>query len=93
MDMAVYLEKKQKGTVKLQKLTKDVYQLIAYRYHPDTGAETAPEIAQIDVKAIDDSIAEVDKQIAAVQDRKKGLQALKADMEALKEPLLAGPPA
>jgi len=83
MDMAAYKEKKQKNTVLLQRFTKDLFQLVAHRYDPDTGVESAPEIAQTNVEAINKHIIDTDVNIEQLQKRKEGLQALKDDMEAM----------
>lgn len=83
MDMSAYKEKKQKKSVSLQKLAKNFYQIVAHKYDTDTGQETTPEIASINLQSIEQAIEQADAEIAKIQARKDGLLELKADLQAL----------
>lgn len=96
MDMAAYRKKKADGTASLQRLGKDYFQLVATRYNPDTGEEDVPEVANLNLAAVDRGIAEADAAIATITERKEGLLALKSEMEAADAAAPArvpGPPA
>lgn len=85
MDMSAYKERKNKKSVQVIRLAKDFYQVVAAKFDPDTGKETTPEIAQVQMKSIDDTLAQCDAEIAKIQARKEGLLELKADLEALEQ--------
>lgn len=84
MEMAVYAAKKKANTVKLQKLSKNFFQLIATRYNPDTADEDSPEVMNFNFESIASQLKEIDSAMETLVKRKENILELKADMEALK---------
>lgn len=82
-DMSTYAARKEKGGVSVQKIAKDLYQIISRAFDPTTGEEIQPQVIALKAIDIDTNIEILNAQIDTLQKRIQGLEKLKVDISTL----------
>lgn len=85
ISIAQYLAGKANGSIKLQRLGPDTYQLVKRCYCPDTGRELPPVVAQCNLGGVEPGVAAIEKKIAEEQAELAAVKTLIADMQALEK--------
>ena len=83
MDIGKYPALKLKGSVSLQRLGPQTFQMVVKKYDPDTGKEMVPEIVSMNAEWLTATRAQIQKDIEQRQQGIAGIDAVLVDMKTL----------
>jgi hypothetical protein len=81
MDLSRYKELKEKGSIKLQRLGPNFFQIVSRQFDSHNGKELTPEVVNCNAQGVVEATKQADTALKKHQDAVESLNMLKVDME------------